>query len=1350
MTASTWTWLGGNGSSTVAADWTGSGNINGIPQPGDVVIVPGGVVGDGLPDLSGEGSVTIQSGGTVSVTAAGDGINFGQTTATAGTITVTGTSALLTVAGGTHGVIIGNAGTGALFVQNGGKVVAGPQSSAAIDIGVSSTGTGAVTVSDLGSSLGVTGQLDVGSSGSGSLTIENQGTVISGGSTLAPSQGVDLGVLAGGSGTLSVTGNNSLFKNTGGFIVGDTGVASLAIGSGGTVSSSPGTVVGLAGLVIANTASASGSSVTLTGTQTNLRLNGLLDVGAAGSGSLQLSGGATATAGSLDAGVAGTGVGQIGLTGTGTSLTLLGSAIVGDASANALLSVLAGATFAATSLTIGAQNGSLGNVNVSGQGSLIKLSGALNIGSVLGTGDLTVGTSSTVEANVVSLQSGQVIMEGGLLDPTVLLENPGSTTTGYGTLAANDIILEGTFLSNGSRLGQETLLVQGTLLGGGTLTINGTKSVDAAGILAIAAGDTMELSGPVLNAATTTFTDNLTPADTYTVNNSVVDVEFQAPTGELLLDDIAGFAGTIATYQAGDSFVITGGTLSSLGVINGNTLTVHDSGADASGTGGIDHIIFASAINPSTSTIQGGNTIVAGSVVAVSNTIVTGNTLEIVAGPYRLSGFSTPTSSLSNIIIDPGVDVTLVSDTFTGGTLTDQGQMVLNSSSATGGAVTIASTKGVTASGTVSGGVWSGITQLNVGAAGNGSFLVNNVGSAAAASVDIGTSGGGSGVITVSGTNSLLSNTGTFVVGDAGLGSLAVDAGGTVTTSANATIANSTSAAGSSANVTGGNFLVAGTLVDGNAGAGLLDIGPGGAVSALELDLGSLAGGAGVLTIDGPGASLNATNSLVVGVAGVGELSILDGASVTIGGDLDIGVGAGASGNVDIENTTGTTTINGGITLGAGGGVAVLTIGTLTDVVLNGGLFIGKHANLVKHTNFDPPPYLSNAGGDDEGSGVDSYKAYVQNTGAITQDQGGTLVLQTPTVYGAGGGFQINTGGSELDLNADGVSGQVFDFTDNTGTLVIGIDQLTTIDTPSSGTGPFTAEKNPNFGQLLIGGFGGTIAGMVAGDAVVVDTTAAAHISYAGGGSVVSVIDNAAGTQVGTLAFNSAALAAQIAVGSVSAKQLELVACFAAGTRIGTDRGPVAVESLQVGDAVTLAGGGAQTAVWIGSRTIDCARHPRPETVWPVCVARGAFGGNVPERALYLSPDHAVFVDGVLIPVKLLVNGTSITQMKRDHVTYYHVELPEHAVILAEGLAVESYLDTGDRYDFATDAGVIRLHPDFAARLAPNMARLWETRAAAPLVLSGTALEAVRQKLGGPRAPDVPRFDSMRSRTSAA
>jgi antigen 43 len=77
-------------------------------------------------------------------------------------------------------------------------------------------------------------------------------------------------------------------------------------------------------------------------------------------------------------------------------------------------------------------------------------------------------------------------------------------------------------------------------------------------------------------------------------------------------------------------------------------------------------------------------------------------------------------------------------------------------------------------------------------------------------------------------------------------------------------------------------------------------------------------------------------------------------------------------------------------------------------------------------------------------------------------------------------------------------------------------------------------------------------------------------------------------------------------------------------------------------------------------------------------------------------------------------------------VTYYHVELPEHAVILAEGMAVESYLDVGDRGDFA-DQDVVRLFPDFGARLAGDAATMWETRGAAQLVMAGERLEAVRR-----------------------
>ncbi len=195
---------------------------------------------------------------------------------------------------------------------------------------------------------------------------------------------------------------------------------------------------------------------------------------------------------------------------------------------------------------------------------------------------------------------------------------------------------------------------------------------------------------------------------------------------------------------------------------------------------------------------------------------------------------------------------------------------------------------------------------------------------------------------------------------------------------------------------------------------------------------------------------------------------------------------------------------------------------------------------------------------------------------------------------------------------------------------------------------------------------------------------------------------------------------------SVSGTDIVTVACFAAGTRLRTETGSVAVEDLALGDRLLTHDGRREPIVWIEQRTVNCARHPKPETVWPVRIRAGAFAANVPVRDLYLSPDHAVFVNNVLVPAKLLVNGVSVTQTPVDLVTYYHVELPEHAVIFAEGLMVESYLDLGDRSDFIGGDAPIRLFPDFAARPTPATALVWETRGAAPLAMAGEALEKAR------------------------
>lgn len=140
------------------------------------------------------------------------------------------------------------------------------------------------------------------------------------------------------------------------------------------------------------------------------------------------------------------------------------------------------------------------------------------------------------------------------------------------------------------------------------------------------------------------------------------------------------------------------------------------------------------------------------------------------------------------------------------------------------------------------------------------------------------------------------------------------------------------------------------------------------------------------------------------------------------------------------------------------------------------------------------------------------------------------------------------------------------------------------------------------------------------------------------------------------------------------------VPCFCEGVRIATACGMVAVEALRTGDHVpTLLDGRLRPIIWLGHRAVDCREYPDPTQVWPVRVSAGAVAPGCPDRDLYLSPDHAVFADGVLIPVCYLANGTTIVQEPRDSVTYWHVELAEHAVICAEGVAAESYLDTGNR-----------------------------------------------------------------------
>jgi hypothetical protein len=186
--------------------------------------------------------------------------------------------------------------------------------------------------------------------------------------------------------------------------------------------------------------------------------------------------------------------------------------------------------------------------------------------------------------------------------------------------------------------------------------------------------------------------------------------------------------------------------------------------------------------------------------------------------------------------------------------------------------------------------------------------------------------------------------------------------------------------------------------------------------------------------------------------------------------------------------------------------------------------------------------------------------------------------------------------------------------------------------------------------------------------------------------------------------------------------------CFAQGTHILTLSGEVAVQDLRVGDIlVTGMGGPPQAIRWIGGRRVECHRHPYPHKVLPIRIAAHAFGFGHPHRDLFLSPDHAVFAEGVLIPVKHLVNGTTVHRVAAQNLTYYHVELDQHDAILAEGLLCESYLDTGDRAAFEGGAAT-ELYPAWGSE-ARDVTLIMDVIGCAPLQVEGSEVQATRAKL---------------------
>lgn len=469
--------------------------------------------------------------------------------------------------------------------------------------------------------------------------------------------------------------------------------------------------------------------------------------------------------------------------------------------------------------------------------------------------------------------------------------------------------------------------------------------------------------------------------------------------------------------------------------------------------------------------------------------------------------------------------------------------------------------------------------------------------------------------------------------------------------------------------------------------------------------------------IRGTGAVTNLAGGTIAGRYGVSARNKVS--TVENAGRIDGGTGAGDR----------------GVYLGKGGTITNLAGGTITGnraAVLTGGAATLRNAGTISGTT----------GAVSFGTGFAhtliadvgaAFTGLVNGGNAIGGPNVSTMVLAsaagTGTISGLGSQF-INFARTQVDagakwsltgantladqttltnngtVTADGAL-KVDDLLGSGRIVTAGGNTITTTGTVAAGQ---TVELGAGTNVLALtagSGFAGTIAGFGKGETITLtDVTDAVSAAIVGGNTLV--VDRSGNPDLSLILdpgtdYSGATFSVGDGAGDFITTDL---ACFAAGTRIDTPDGPVAVESLAIGQPVLTASGRPVPVKWIGWRHLDLTRHPDPARIRPIRVAPGAMAANVPSRPVLLSPEHAVAVDGRLIPIRLLTNGATIRPDPACRtITYYHVELHAHDVLLSEGLAVESYLDTGNRGMFENAAGPLTLHPDPGAGQGRRVAR---------------------------------------------
>ncbi len=350
---------------------------------------------------NGDGTLIISDGGKV--TKNNPVCDIGWDEKSTGTVTVTGANSTWT----NKGLSIGYIGVGMLTITDGGSVISNAASSTNSNIGNNSNSQGTVTIQGVGSKWTNSGNLDVGSGGTGIMSV-------SGGATVSNLSGM-IGSTSQSHGTVNITGAGSIWTSSS-LTVANQGTGKLTIEDGGTVISNSFSNVGVDDV--------SDGTVDLKGAGSSWTSTAGLTVGGYGKGTVNVSNGATMQSSMSYIGRSVfSSHGVVTVTGS-NSIWMNAGLVVGNSGIGELTIADGGSVTSSAPCFIGATANSHGMATVGGTDSTWNISGDLSIGfssssSVL-WGTLNIKDGGKVAATTVTIWSNGTLTGGpGVIDSSV-------------------------------------------------------------------------------------------------------------------------------------------------------------------------------------------------------------------------------------------------------------------------------------------------------------------------------------------------------------------------------------------------------------------------------------------------------------------------------------------------------------------------------------------------------------------------------------------------------------------------------------------------------------------------------------------------------------------------------------------------------------------------------------------------------------------------------------------------------------------------------------------------------------------------------------------------------------------